>query len=249
MLRHDVEEAYGRFETRDEEVAKFIRRLRRFGAETWPRDLGIVELFCGRGSGLEAWRQSGFGQLEGVDASESLLRHYEGDARVYVGDCRRLEFADASRDVMCVQGGLHHLPALPQDLSAVIREVRRVLKPSGRSLVVESWSTPFLRMVHWLSERSVVRRSSAKFDAFAVMTEREHETYFNCMGGGGGTARTDVGLPGESGARAWSCDFFIARRWAGVGPARRSPRRRCARWADSGNATWSRTDGLSPVFG
>src|SRR6266513_1650687 len=46
------EAAYLRFESPEEEIRKFIRRLTRLGASQWPRDAEIVELFCGRGNGL-----------------------------------------------------------------------------------------------------------------------------------------------------------------------------------------------------
>ncbi|MEO7797868.1 MAG: class I SAM-dependent methyltransferase [Opitutaceae bacterium] len=176
------EAAYARFETPEQEIAKFVRRLRGFGVETWNRDLTVVEIFCGRGSGLEAWRELGFRQLEGVDISESLLRQYRGEARLYLGDCRQLKFPDASRDVICVQGGLHHLPALPEDLRSTVEEVRRILKPGGRFVVVEPWPTPFLHLVHAACGQAWVRASSTKFEALSCMIEHERETYFNWLG-------------------------------------------------------------------
>jgi ubiquinone/menaquinone biosynthesis C-methylase UbiE len=171
------EAAYSRFETPGQETAKFLKRLRRFGVTGWRRDLQIVEIFCGRGAGLTAWEQMGFGSLEGVDLSETLLQQYSGDARLYVGDCRCLELADSSRDVICVQGGLHHLPVTPDDLITVVAEVRRVLRPGGRFLVVEPRLTPFLKSVHWLCRQSLARRISPKIDALACMIRREQFTY------------------------------------------------------------------------
>ena len=175
------EEAYARFESGPEEVEKFLRRLRRFGAGAWSPDLQVVELFCGRGGALEAWRRLGFRRLEGVDLSESLLLRYAGEAALYLGDCRRLGLPDASRDVICVQGGLHHLAALPEDLAATVAEVRRVLRPGGRFLVVEPWSTPYLRAVHWACRQPPLRRLSPKLDALACMIDREKETYANWL--------------------------------------------------------------------
>lgn len=175
------EAAYSRFETPKQEIAKFLRRLRRFGVTGWRRDLRIVEIFCGRGGGLEAWQQLGFGLLEGVDLSEDLLRQYSGIAQLYVGDCRHLAFADASRDIICVQGGLHHLPNIPDDLNMVVSEVRRVLKPGGKFVVVEPWLTPFLRSVHILCRQPLARQISPKLDALACMTECEQVTYFQWL--------------------------------------------------------------------
>ena len=100
------EAAYLQFETPQQEVAKFIGRLNRLGAAEWPRDAEIVELFCGRGSGLLALAKLGFTRIEGVDLSPRLLAESAGNAKVIVADCRRLPFPDRSRDILIVQGGL-----------------------------------------------------------------------------------------------------------------------------------------------
>jgi ubiquinone/menaquinone biosynthesis C-methylase UbiE len=171
------EAAYKRFETADEEVAKFRTRLRWFGAHEWPRDLSIVELFCGRGNAMVAWRHLGFTRLEGVDLSDTLLAEYKGPARCYVADCRELPFEDNSRDVLAVHGGLHHLPELLTDLERAIDECHRVLKPGGRLLIVEPWNTLFLKFVHWAAANPLARRSSDKLDAFQQLYLHERETY------------------------------------------------------------------------
>lgn len=171
------EAAYLRFETPEEEVRKFLRRLRRLGAESWPKDAQVVELFCGRGNGLNALRHLGFTQLEGVDWSPALVVEFTGLGKCVVADCRQLPFPDASRDIAIVQGGLHHLPELPGDLERVVSEVRRVLRPGGRFMVVEPWRTPFLRFVHWVGSFRAARRAWAKLDALETMTELELTTY------------------------------------------------------------------------
>lgn len=171
------EEAYARFETPEEERRKFVRRLRRLGARDWPRSSQIVEIFCGRGNGMHALHELGFTEVEGVDLSGALLARYRGPARTYVADCRHLPFPDGSRDILIVQGGLHHLEILPDDLEQTLSEVQRVLRPGGRFVLVEPWSTPFLSLVHTVSELPIVRRISNKMDAFATMTRFERRTY------------------------------------------------------------------------
>jgi ubiquinone/menaquinone biosynthesis C-methylase UbiE len=81
-----------------------------------------------------------------------------------------------------VQGGLHHLPELPEDLALTFEEMHRVLRPEGRLVVVEPWRTPFLQMVHPVSEIPLVRRFSVKMDAFATMTHYERTTYERWLG-------------------------------------------------------------------
>ena len=72
------EEAYRRFETPEQEIAKFQERLRHLGAGEWPRDSRILELFCGRANGLVALHRMGFTRLTGGDLSTALLSEYDG---------------------------------------------------------------------------------------------------------------------------------------------------------------------------
>jgi len=171
------EAAYLRFETPEQEIQKFISRLRKLGAAQWPRDAEIVELFCGRGNGLNALERLGFTRAEGVDLSPPLIAEYRGLAKCLVGDCRQLPFADRSKDVLIVQGGLHHLPMLPDDLERTFVEMQRVLRKDGRVVFVEPWLTPFLRFVHAVSENPLARRLSNKLDALATMIQFERHTY------------------------------------------------------------------------
>src|ERR1700757_175883 len=141
------EAAYLRFETPEEEMHKFTERLRKLGVNEWPRGTNIVELFCGRGNGLHALARLGFRNIEGVDWSPRLLAEYMGEARCHAADCRELPFAEKSKDAAIVQGGLHHLPVLLDDLERVFIELKRVLRPNGHVVFVEPWLTPFLRVV------------------------------------------------------------------------------------------------------
>jgi ubiquinone/menaquinone biosynthesis C-methylase UbiE len=176
------EAAYLRFETPEEEIQKFIGRLNRLGAPQWPRDAEVVELFCGRGNGLIALQHLGFTKIEGVDLSPRLLAQFKGTAKCTVADCRKLPFPNRSKDLLIVQGGLHHLSTLPDDLDQTFSEMRRVLRPNGRVMFVEPWRTPFLTFVHFFSELPPVRRLSNKMDALATMTQHEIRTYEQWLG-------------------------------------------------------------------
>jgi len=171
------EAAYLRFETPEEEVRKFIWRLRRLGAARWPRDAAILELFCGRGNGLVALDRLGFTRVRGIDLSLRLLSLHARRGRCAVGDCRQMPVNSGSHDIAVVHGGLHHLPVLPQDLESTVAEVRRVLKPGGLFVVVEPWKTPFLDFVHAVGSFQLVRRLSQRMDALMTMTEYELDTY------------------------------------------------------------------------
>lgn len=171
------EEAYLRFETPREEQRKFIRRLKAAGAATWPRDSVILDLFCGRGGGAQALRRLGFTHVVGLDLSRRLLVARSDASECAVADCRTLPIATRSADIAVVQGGLHHLPSIPDDLSVTFAEIARVLRPKGLFVAVEPWRTPFLDFVHRAASVSVIRRSFSKINALATMIECERHTY------------------------------------------------------------------------
>jgi ubiquinone/menaquinone biosynthesis C-methylase UbiE len=170
------EEAYQRFETPAEERRKFIRRLRRLGVPHWNRDWRIVEICSGRGNGIVAWRTLGFPHVVGVDLSPALVERSACRERVLVGDARCLPIRTSSQNVAVVQGGLHHLVSL-NDIRTALSEMRRVLAPDGRAIIIEPWATPFLRGVHLVAEQPIVRALSSRLDAFAAMTDEERPTY------------------------------------------------------------------------
>jgi ubiquinone/menaquinone biosynthesis C-methylase UbiE len=170
------ERAYQRFETPEQERRKFIRRLRRLGVERWSRDASVLEICSGHGNGLIAWQRLGFANVSGVDLSLALIERSACRQRCVVGDARRLPVRTASRDVAVVQGGLHHLLSL-DEVREALAEMHRVLRPDGRVIIIEPWSTPFLRLVHLVAERKLVRALSNTLDAFAAMTDEERPTY------------------------------------------------------------------------
>ncbi len=170
------EDAYRRFETPAQEHRKFLRRLRRVGASGWSRESRVLEICSGRGTGIAAWRSLGFARVCGVDLSLALIERSAERGRCAAGDARVLPIRTASQDVVVVQGGLHHLLSV-DDVRAALDEMRRVLAPAGRAVVIEPWATPFLRAVHLVAERPIARKLSNTLDAFAAMTDEERPTY------------------------------------------------------------------------
>ena len=168
--------AFVSFESPDQERRKFIRRLKGLGVDEWDKGLRVLELFCGRGSGLSSWEQMGFENIEGVDISAELVNNYSGDAKCTVGDARNLPFADGTFEVVCAQGGLHHLQ-LMGDFDRTLGEVHRVLAKGGRFIVVEPWQTPFLRFVHFMMGIGLVRKLSRRVDTYATLCALEHRTF------------------------------------------------------------------------
>lgn len=168
--------AYSAFETPEQELRKFRRRLREIGAHRWDRRARILEVSSGRGTGLRAWTALGYTDVVGVDFSSALVASYDGPGRCLLGDARQLPLATASRDIVVVQGGLHHLFTV-DDVERAVAEMRRVVTPGGRIVIIEPWLTPFLRFVHAVCRQPLLRSLSPKLDALETMIEEERETY------------------------------------------------------------------------
>ncbi|MEE8243594.1 MAG: class I SAM-dependent methyltransferase [Pseudomonadales bacterium] len=173
------EDAYRRFEDPETEARKFVGRLRKLGAGEWSERARILEIFCGRASGLVALNRLGFKNVEGLDLSESLLSESRAVATaLYVADCRDMQLEGESYDVVIAQGGLHHLPSIPIDLERCVSEVHRVLRTNGKFVVVEPWDTSFLQFVHRAIRFRPLRKVVPKIDALHIMIEQEAATYF-----------------------------------------------------------------------
>jgi ubiquinone/menaquinone biosynthesis C-methylase UbiE len=102
------------------------------------KGLRVLEIGCGLGTDGARFARAG-AVYTGVDLTEAAVglarRRFEleglpGEFRV--ADAERLEFADESFDLVYSHGVLHHTP----DASAAVREVRRVLVPGGRAVVM-----------------------------------------------------------------------------------------------------------------
>lgn len=68
------EEAYQRFETEEEEIQKFIKRLNDAGQKDWRKDAQIVELFCGRCNDIRALERLDFTNTKRNFISDGSMR-------------------------------------------------------------------------------------------------------------------------------------------------------------------------------
>lgn len=136
----------------------------------------MLEVCSGRGSGLRAWSALGFADVIGVDYSYARVAGHRGPGRCVLGDARAIPLASGSRDIVVVQGGLHHL-FTHADVADALAEMCRVASMTGRIVILEPWLTPFLRVVHAVCEQPLARQLWPKLDALATMIEEERKTY------------------------------------------------------------------------
>jgi ubiquinone/menaquinone biosynthesis C-methylase UbiE len=130
-------------------VAKrYERRWRRYLEETIGATLDalrpvpgerILDVGCGTGLLLArlAERQRGV-EAAGLDLTEAMLRVARvdhGADRLVRGDSAALPFAAGSLDAVVSSSSLHHWT----DVTAALREMRRVVHPRGR-VVITDWS-------------------------------------------------------------------------------------------------------------
>jgi len=155
-----------------------VARLKELGAEQWPKDSAIVELFCGRGNGLHALQQLGFSQVEGVDLSPRLLAQYHGNRADY--GCRLPRIALRRQNQGCGdRAGRTAPPAYAarrsgSHLRGNSSRTETRWASEFRGAVVDTlfcgWFTPFC-------ENPLARKCSAKLDALATMIDYERRTY------------------------------------------------------------------------
>jgi ubiquinone/menaquinone biosynthesis C-methylase UbiE len=100
--------------------------------------LKVLEIGCGLGTDGAQFAKAG-ADYTGIDLTEASVelarKRFElsglpGEFRV--ADAEKLDFPDASFDLVYSHGVLHHTP----DIEAAVREIHRVLKPAGRAIVM-----------------------------------------------------------------------------------------------------------------
>lgn len=118
-----------------------------------PRAQGsVLELGCGGGINLDHYDRARVTALAGVDPSPQLLDAARGKARARgfeadfrAGYAEQLPFADASFDTVLTTFTLCSV----RDPQAVLREMRRVLKPDGSILFLEHGASPDPGPARW----------------------------------------------------------------------------------------------------
>lgn len=106
------------------------------------RQARVLDVATGRGQFIQSLLEclNDFAEITGIDQSAKAIAAANsafGDERIHFAlmDCRQMEFASETFDIVAISNTLHHLA--PNDLCAVLAEMKRVLKPGGLFVVNE----------------------------------------------------------------------------------------------------------------
>lgn len=142
-------------EADDCEPYKFSNRIHGYETSAGKR---VLDVGCGNGYVLSRYARHG-AETHGIDLTETALalsrqrfalEGLAGTFRRTDGD--RIPYPDAQFDIACSMGVLHHIA----DPRPMLAELRRVLKPGGRLILMlyhrNSWKYRVLLPLRWLVE-------------------------------------------------------------------------------------------------
>lgn len=100
--------------------------------------MDVLDVGCGTGLQLAAYQAAGC-QCSGIDTSPAMLamarRRLGEQAALHLGDAARMPYSDGAFDLILATTALHEM--LPQVRAAVLGEMTRVLRASGRVLLTD----------------------------------------------------------------------------------------------------------------
>jgi ubiquinone/menaquinone biosynthesis C-methylase UbiE len=115
--------------------------------------MSILDVGCGTGSHLELYQRYKC-QLYGLDLSPSMLAVAQerlGDtAQLDLGDATNMPYEDRKFDLVISMLALHEMD--PETRSAVLDEMKRVLKDNGRILLIDFHTGPYQPLQGWISK-------------------------------------------------------------------------------------------------
>lgn len=103
-----------------------------------PKTKVILDVGCGTGLDLQAYKDMGFSKLFGIDPSEKSLvearKNISEKIKLNVGTFEEIPYKDNFFDVVISRHALHY----SKDIQSSIKEVCRVLKKGGKFIAIVS---------------------------------------------------------------------------------------------------------------
>ena len=136
-------------------VGPVTNDLRAIGLRMFPTKEGVLvlDVGCGTGTLLDLYQQTGC-RVFGIDASPAMLEVARGklghNADLRLGAATRMPYANGRFDLVTIVLALHEMPA--SDRSAVLNEVKRVMKNDGRILLIDYHPGPIRFPEGWLAK-------------------------------------------------------------------------------------------------
>ena len=167
-------------------VGKLRERDRILDSIPWRGDETVLDAGCGRGLmligaakrlrtgtaiGVDIWQKGDqSGNSPEVTLANARAEGVEGRVEIRDGDLRDLPFEDGSFDVVLSSLALHNIHDR-EEREGTLRELTRVLKPSGRLTIVDIWDTGGYARVLREGGMEDVLRSPLRFDIFPPVRE------------------------------------------------------------------------------
>lgn len=115
--------------------------------------MAILDVGCGTGLHLELYRKYRCA-MYGIDSSPSMLeiakKRLGDSAKLHLGDASEMPYEDRSFDLVIAMLALHEMNYVTR--SSVIREMKRVLKHSGRILLIDFHPGPIRPLQGWITK-------------------------------------------------------------------------------------------------
>lgn len=134
----------------------------------------VLDLGCGTGEFSEFFGNKSY---TGIDIDPANIKYAQKKYRnkkFLAADAKNLPFSQDYFDKILVVGVFHHLSGT--DTDQVMTEVKRVLKPSGKILIMEDTKTKSVltRLIHRLDQGSYIRSEKEWQELFSknLVTEK-----------------------------------------------------------------------------
>jgi len=117
------------------------------------KGMSILDVGCGTGAHLELYQRYQC-NLVGLDLSPAMLEVARGRlgaaAQLDLGDAADMPYEDGRFDLVMLMLSLHEMS--PGTRTAVLNEIKRVLKNDGRLLLIDYHPGPYQPLQGWLSK-------------------------------------------------------------------------------------------------